>query len=174
MSRSAPAECLERARRAGRVPLEPTLTNPLSFGFPLFTRGGVFCLQAGLRSEAVCEEKAMHLTSLHYLFLIPVGLALAFMGWFLWSVSRQLANGRTMTEKQQPMISIRVRDRYSMETPAEPTRKIQIANPAARTPAASRENSLSSSREFSYVPPSPILGPRLRPASSSAGRDGRR
>jgi hypothetical protein len=125
-------------------------------------------------SQRSHEEKAMHLTSLHYLFLIPVGLALAFLLWVLWSVSRQLGKGGTTPEKLQPMISIRVRDPYSLEMPPVPARRMQIAPTVVATSQPPRESSFSSSREFSYAPPPPVLGTRFTPASSSAGQAGRR
>jgi len=117
----------------------------------------------------------MHLTTLHYLFLIPVGLALAFMAWVLWSVTGQLAKGGTPPEKQQPMISIRVRDRYSLETQTPPTRSVQIAPPVAPSPGPPPgQHGLSNTREFAYVPPAPTLGMGFRAASSSTGRAARK
>lgn len=116
----------------------------------------------------------MHLTSLHYLFLIPVGLAIAFMLWVLWSVSRQLTRGRATPENQPRLISIRIRDRFCPEQPPAPASKVQIAPRASPTSAAQRESSYSTSREFSDAPPSPVLGAAFRRASSSEGQAVRR
>ena len=69
--------------------------------------------------EAASKEMTMHLTGLHLLFLIPVALALAFMLWVLWSLTQQLAHRDESTDKE-PMISIRVGDRYPRGT--QPTR----------------------------------------------------
>ena len=72
-------------------------------------------------------EAAMHLTIPHYLFLIPVGLALAFMLWVLWSLTRQLSNNSEPSQKQ-PMISIRVGDRYSEVALTPRTRNPETAS----------------------------------------------
>jgi len=53
----------------------------------------VFLIQIGCRGRAIlldpgidAEERTMHLTTL---FLIPVGLALAFLLWVLWNLTEQ-------------------------------------------------------------------------------------
>jgi hypothetical protein len=65
------------------------------------------------------------------LFLIPLGLALAFLLWVLWNLTEQLSSRRDSAAKQ-PMISIRVRDPYAMrwspprsETAPRPARILQ-------------------------------------------------
>jgi hypothetical protein len=99
----------------------------------------------------------MHLTGLHYLFLIPVGLALAFMLWVLWSLTEQLAHRNESTDKQ-PMISIRVGGRYSLG--AQPQR-VPKSDFGARP-------GYSASREYSPPPSAPTLGMGLRRMPSSA------
>ncbi len=100
----------------------------------------------------------MHLTTLHYLFLIPVGLALAFLLWFLWSVTKQLSHHGDSTAKQ-PTISIRASDRYTIrglpartETLARPVR---ILNPEKSFRA-------SPAREYIPLPIASKLGTRSR------------
>lgn len=63
--------------------------------------------------DAVSKETTMELSNLQFLFLIPVGLSLAFMLWVLWSLTKELAHQNSSIDKQ-PMISIRVGDRYSL------------------------------------------------------------
>ena len=101
----------------------------------------------------------MHLTGLHYLFLIPVGLALAFMLWVLWSLTQQLAHRDESTDKQ-PMISIRVGDRYSLGTQPARTRGSDHAPRMARP-------GYTASREYSQPAIAPTLGMSLRRMSSS-------
>jgi hypothetical protein len=98
----------------------------------------------------------MHLTGLHYLFLIPVGLALAFMFWVLWSLTEQLAHRNESTDKQ-PVISIRVGDRYSLGT---------VSQRAPRSDSGVRPG-YGASREYSQPPSAPTLGMGLRRMSSS-------
>jgi hypothetical protein len=98
----------------------------------------------------------MHLTGLHYLFLIPVGLALAFMLWVLWSLTEQLVHRNESTDKQ-PMISIRVGDRYSLG--AQPQRTL-------RSDSGARPG-YSALREYSQPLSAPTLGMGLRRMSSS-------
>ena len=137
-----------------------TFTNSLSFAFPLFTPLGVLCLQA--------VKTNMHLT-LHYLFLIPVGLALAFMLWVLWSLTTQLL-GRKPANNRQPMISVGVRDRYSIGVPS-PRRQRPEATPAAARGSRPEPSQMHSApREFTWIPSAPVLGTGLRQASSSKGR----
>jgi hypothetical protein len=59
------------------------------------------------------EEMTMQPLNLQYLFLVPVGLGLAFMLWVLWNLTRELAYRDDSTEKQ-PTISIRVGERYAL------------------------------------------------------------
>gem|GEM_PF-4533846 len=108
----------------------------------------------------------MHLTSLHYLFLIPVGLALAFMFWVLWSLTQQLAYRNESTDKQ-PLISIRVGDRYSLGTQMGRTPRPDAAFRLARVQSEPRHGS-SASREYSHAQSVPTLGMGLRRMSSSA------
>ena len=119
-------------------------------------------------------RRAMHLTSLHYLFLIPLGLALAFLLWVLWSVTRQLAKGGSAPEKQPTTISVRVRDRYTLDVPTTPARTAQVGPPVVRGHESSVAHGPSAPREFSRVLSPPTLGMGFRPASSSAGRASRR
>jgi hypothetical protein len=98
----------------------------------------------------------MHLTLLHYLFLIPVGLALAFMVWVLWSLTEQLAHRNESTDKQ-PMISIRVGDRYALGTQPQRT---------PRSDSGARPG-YSASPESFRTPSAPTLGMGLRRMSSS-------
>ena len=141
-----------------------TFTNTLSFVFPLFTPPGVLCLQA--------VKTNMHLTILHYLFLIPVGLALAFLLWVLWNLTTQLS-GRKPADNGQPMISVGVRDRYSIGVPS-PRRQRPEATPAARGSAPEPRQMHSAPREFPSIPSAPVPGTGLRQASSSTGRGVRR
>jgi hypothetical protein len=88
----------------------------------------------------------MHLTILHYLSLIPIGLALAFMFWILWNLTRQFSNDKARSQKQ-PMISIRVGDQYSpgasatrMRNPETTSRTVGQFSPGSkRVSIASRE-----------------------------------
>jgi hypothetical protein len=100
----------------------------------------------------------MYPTTLHYLFLIPVGLALAFLLWFLWSVTRQLSSHRDSSEKQ-PVIPIQVSDRYTMqglpartETAPRPLRNLNTETNYGSSPA----------REYTRMPYAPTLGMRSR------------
>ena len=60
--------------------------------------------------EIDAEDATMPLT---VLFLIPLGLALAFLMWVLWSVTQELSSHPESTQKQR-MISIDVPDPYAM------------------------------------------------------------
>lgn len=109
----------------------------------------------------------MHLTSLHFLFLIPAGLALAFLFWVLWSVTGQLRKEDTQPGSQ-PMVSIRVRDRYSLSAPAAPVRTTATEPTAIRGQVTAAERRFSALRQPSVSPYAPTLGIGLREASSSA------
>ena len=101
----------------------------------------------------------MHPTTLHYLFLIPVGLALAFLLWFLWSVTRQLSGHRDSSEKQ-PMIPIQVSDRYTMQgLPARP--EIGATRPLRNLNTETNYGS-SPAMEYTRMPYAPTLGMRSR------------
>jgi hypothetical protein len=105
------------------------------------------------------EETTMHLTTLHYLFLSPVGLALAFLLWFLWSVTKQLSGRRDSSEKQ-PMISIQVTDRYTMQgLPARP--ELAPRRPVRNVNAETNYGS-SPALEYTRMPYAPTLGMRSR------------
>jgi hypothetical protein len=107
-------------------------------------------------AEINAEETAMHFTTLHDLFLIPVGLAVAFLLWFLWSVTKQLSHHGDSIAKQ-PVISIQASDRYTIrglpERPETVSRPSRILNP---------EKSYGSSPAREYVPmhTAPKLGMR--------------
>ena len=106
--------------------------------------------------ETASEETTMHLTGLHYLFLIPVGFALAFMLWVLWSLTKQFAHSSESTGKQ-PMISIRIGERHSLGAQPQWTpRSDSGARPGYRA-----------SRESLQTPIAPTLGMGLRRMSSS-------
>jgi hypothetical protein len=161
-----PAELPRENTATGeRTDSKSTFTNTLSFDFPLFTPPGVLCLQA--------VKTNMHLTILHYLFLIPVGLALAFLLWVLWNLTTQLS-GRKPADNGQPMISVGVRDRYSIGVPS-PRRQRPEATPAAPRGSRPEPSQMHSApREFTWTPSAPVLGTGLRQASSSTGRGVRR
>jgi hypothetical protein len=113
---------------------------------------------AGSPQEIDAEETTMHLTTPHYLFLIPVGLALAFLPWFLWSMTKQLSSHRDSSEKQ-PIISIQVSDRYTMQgLPARP----ESAPRPVRNLNTETNYGSSSAREYMRTPYAPTLGMRSR------------
>ena len=116
--------------------------------------------------EAASEETTMHLTSLHLLFLIPVGLALAFMLWVLWNLTQQLAHRDESTDKQ-PMISIRVGDRYPSGTQPTRTRGSDHVSRMARESHTGARPGYSASREYFQPASAPTLGMGLRRMSSS-------
>jgi hypothetical protein len=116
----------------------------------------------------------MHLTILHDFFPIPVGLALAFMLWVLWNVTKQLSGGKG-TDEKQPTIAVGVRDRYSASAPAAAPRLRNLAVPPSPARGSTESSHVhSASREFSRIPSAPVLGTGLRQAPNSAGRDVRR
>jgi len=155
------------------------LYEDLIVWFPSLYAAGRLLSLAGSKAVRIfpprsrCQHKAMHLTSLHYLLLIPVGLGLAFMLWVLWSVSGQLTKRRVPPEKRQPVISVGVRDRYSLDRPAPPLRSVQVAPPVVQGTEPSGARGHSAPREYSYVPP-PTLGMGFRSTSSSTVRGVRR
>jgi hypothetical protein len=104
----------------------------------------------------------MHLTSLHYLFLIPVGLAVAFLLWVLWGLTKQLGNNRESAETK-PMISIRVGNRYSQGAPELRTRRELI--PRSRGSNLEERRTYSNPRNSSAS--APTLGMGLKRMSSS-------
>lgn len=113
------------------------------------------------------DDQIMHLTILHYLSLIPIGLALAFMFWVLWKLTRQLSNDKVRSQKQ-PMISIRVADRYSpgasairMRNPETTRRPVGDFSPGSKPVS-------TASREISRLTYAPTLGMGVRRMSSSA------
>jgi hypothetical protein len=108
----------------------------------------------------------MHLTILHYLFLIPVGLALAFMFWVLWSFTQHLGHRKESTDKQ-PMISIRVSDRYSLGTQMQRTPRPETASRLARVSDSESRLGSSASRKYSRTQSVPTLGMGFRRMSSS-------
>ncbi len=108
----------------------------------------------------------MDLTSLHYLFLIPVGLALAFMLWVLWSLTKQLTH-RNESPQKQPMISIRVADRYSLGMQPQRSPRSDVTRLAPRVSDSAARPGYSASREYFQTPSAPILGIGLRRMSSS-------
>jgi hypothetical protein len=115
-------------------------------------------------------EAAMQLTIPHYLFLIPVGLALAFMFWVLRSLTRQLSNNNEPSQKQ-PMISIRVGDRYSpggsatrMRNPEKTSRTVGQFSPGSKRVSIA-------SREITRLTYAPTLGMGGRRMSSRTNRD---
>ncbi len=114
----------------------------------------------------------MHLTSLDYLFLIPVGLALAFMLWVLWSLTNQLAHRNESTQKQ-PMISIRVGDRYSLGMQAQRAPGSDVMSRVTRVSDSAARPGFSASREYIHTPSAPTLGIGLRRMSSSTTPGGR-
>lgn len=154
--------------------------NTLLFDFFALTHLGVFCISRRFqrRNELIApgrgasKETTMHLTSLHYLFLIPVGLALAFMLWVLWSLTRQLAHGNESTQKQ-PMISIRVGDRYSLGILPQRTPRPDVTPRASRVSDSAARPGYSASREHFQTTSAPTLGMSLRPMSSSTTPGGR-
>lgn len=176
VSRSRLASPRAGIDRASSDVREIAFMNTLSFGFPIFTTRGVFCDGTAHRSRNIVKppanETIMDFPSLHYLFVVPIGLAVAFMLWVLWSVTRQLAQAGAQPEKQQPMISVRVRDRF-IDEPTRPMRNVQVS-PSVRSPGSQAARTYSAPREFSNVPPAPILGMGFRSASSSRGQSLRR
>jgi hypothetical protein len=107
----------------------------------------------------------MHLTTLHDLFLIPVGLAVAFLLWFLWSVTKELSNRRESTA-QQPMISIQVNGQYAMR--GLPPRADAL-RPQRPTDVESKE-AWGKPRGRMQPPTAPTLGMRSSiPSQKSSG-----
>lgn len=113
------------------------------------------------------DDPIMHLTVLHYVFLIPVGLALAFMLWVLWSLTRQLSNHRVPSQKQ-PMISICVVDRYSLGAQAARSRNRESRSRPAGDFSPPSRHLAPPAREFSRVTSPPTLGMSARRMSGSA------
>lgn len=87
--------------------------RPYIFARLLYSRRFSSAMRVHRLLEA--EEETMQLTALQLLFLVPLGLALAFMLWVLWSLTEQLSHRNKSIDKQ-PMISIRVGDRYALGT----------------------------------------------------------
>jgi len=104
-------------------------------------------------------------SSLYFLFLIPVGFSLAFMLWVLWSVTGELHKEQTPAGNQ-PMIFIRVRDRYFVRAPAPRMRSAEMMPNAFRVQIPGRN--YSAPRRFSAPACAPTLGMGFRQASSSA------
>jgi hypothetical protein len=112
-----------------------------------------------IATRKIDAEETTMLTTLHYLFLSPVGLALAFLLWFLWSVTKQLSGRRDSSEKQ-PMISIQVTDRYTMQgLPARP--ELAPRRPVRNVNAETNYGS-SPALEYTRMPYAPTLGMRSR------------
>lgn len=100
----------------------------------------------------------MHLTILHFLFLIPVGLALAFLLWVLRSVTEQLSSRRNSTEKQ-PLISILVRDQQTMR--GLPARAETAPRPMGNLETGTKQASIPTAR-YTPAPIASTLGIRSR------------
>ena len=107
----------------------------------------------------------MQFSSLYFLFLIPVGFALAFMLWVFWRVTKELQE--QTPAGNQPMISIRVRDRYSVYAPAPRMRTAEIMMPTVVRVQIPGRN-YSATRQFSGPAYAPTLGMGFKQASSSA------
>ncbi len=108
----------------------------------------------------------MQTPSLQYLFLLPIGLGVAFMSWVLWNLTKQLAYRNDSTEKQ-PIVSIRVGERYS---PGRHAQRNPRSESEPRSPWASDSGarpSRSVSQESFQTPGVPTLGMGLRRKSNS-------
>jgi hypothetical protein len=108
----------------------------------------------------------MQTPSLQYLFLLPIGLGLAFMFWVLWNLSRQLAYRDDSTEKQL-IISIRVGERYSLGRQMQRSPRSEFEVPSPRVSDSGAKPSRSLSPEYFQTPGVPTLGMGLRQKSSS-------
>ena len=120
--------------------------------------------------EIGLEEMTMQPSILQYLFLAPVGLGLAFMLWVLWNLTKQLSQRNGSTEKQ-PMISIRVGERYSGDRQLQRNTRLGF-EPQSRGISESRARpGHSALREDFQTPGAPTLGMglRWRPSSTIRG-----
>ena len=141
---------------------------PYDFGSLLYLR------RFQRRNESIADswmrpqkETTMHLTSLQYLFLVPVGLGLAFMFWALWNFTDQLAHRNDSTDKQ-PKISIRVEEQYALGRQPPGTPRSEVAPQLARVSDSGVRTGYQGSRQSFQTPSAPTLGIGLRRTSSSS------
>jgi hypothetical protein len=92
----------------------------------------------------------MHLTTMHYLLLIPLAAGDRIHALGLWNVTWQLAGTKAQAEKQ-PIIVVRAGDRYTLRSPT-----LRISEPRVASQAVGEHNRES------------VAGHGIRQASSSA------
>ena len=78
------------------------------------------------------------------------------MFWVLWSLTQQVVHWNESTDKQ-PMISIRVGDRYSLGKQLQRTPRLETVSRLTKVSDSETRSGSRASREHSHTPSVPTL-----------------
>jgi hypothetical protein len=104
--------------------------------------------------------------NLQYLFLVPVGLGLAFMLWVLWNFTVQLSRRNDPTEKRS-VILIRVGERYALVGRGKRNPRLKFESLSHGISGSGASPSHPVSREYFQTLGDRTPGVRLRQKPSS-------